>query len=149
MLSEPLDLHIETEGGTDGPLVVFVHGALDRGSSFRRVTELLHDECRTVRYDRRGYGRSVHAADAPVPFQGHADDLLRILDGRRAVVVGHSFGGVSVLAAALRAPELVAAVVLYEASMPWVPGWDDAHLRALLSSPGAEDASVRMMLGDR
>jgi pimeloyl-ACP methyl ester carboxylesterase len=145
----PAALHVEDEeGSADGPLVVFVHGVLDRGASFRRVTALLHDECRMVLYDRRGYARSVHAGEAPT-FEGHADDLLAILDGRRAVVVGHSFGGVSVLAAALRAPELFRAVVLYETGMAWAPGWDDTHLAPLLRSEDAAEQGLRMFFGDR
>ena len=80
-------------------------------------------------YDRRGYGVSAGAADGPVTTDGHITDLLDVLDGRRAVVVGHSFGGVTAMGAAARAPQSVAAVVLYETSVAWVPGWDDGVMR--------------------
>src|SRR5919112_549988 len=48
--------------GAPGPLVVLVHGSLDRCAAFARVVAAealagLH----TIRYDRRGYGRSIDA----------------------------------------------------------------------------------------
>lgn len=137
------------ERGDGGPLVVFVHGVLDQGRSFGRVAAVLTGECRMVWYDRRGYGASLRAPGAPVDIDGHVEDLLSVIDGRRAVVVGHSFGGVTVVGAALRAPELVAAAVLYETGMAWVPGWDDSHMRAVLGADDPAQAGVRMMFRER
>ena len=56
------------------PLVVLVHGAMDRSRSFRRVVDLLSD-LRVVTYDRRGYGDSIDAAPAS-GLQDHTTDLL-------------------------------------------------------------------------
>lgn len=136
-----------TESGTGDALVVFVHGVLDRGRSFERVAEVLAPDCRIVLYDRRGYGASIAAGDVPVGVDRHIADLVDVLDGRAAVVVGHSFGGVSAMGAAVRAPELVQALVLYETSMAWVPGWDDGVMKGVLASDDPEDAALRMMLG--
>jgi pimeloyl-ACP methyl ester carboxylesterase len=138
---------VETGAGTQR--VVFVHGVLDRGRSFDRVAALLTGECRMVWYDRRGYGESLNAAGAPVGVDGHIEDLLTVLDGRPAIVVGHSFGGVTVLGTALKAPDLVEGVVLYETGMAWIPGWDDRALRPLLWGAQPEADVVRLMLGDR
>jgi pimeloyl-ACP methyl ester carboxylesterase len=142
------DLEV-TETGDGDTLVVFVHGVLDRGRSFDRVAECLADECRMLTYDRRGYGSAVDAPGAPVDIDGHVDDLLDVLDGRNVVVVGHSFGGVTALGAALRAPELVDAVVLYETGLAWLPVWKDGILADWLWADDAESAVVRGMLGDR
>jgi pimeloyl-ACP methyl ester carboxylesterase len=141
-------LNVE-EHGRGERLVVFVHGVLDRGRSFRPVADLLEDECRMIWYDRRGYGSSLEAAGAPAGVDVHIDDLIDILDGRRAVVVGHSFGGVTVLGTAVAAPELVSAVVLYETGMAWIPGWDDTRMRTMLSTQDPGPEAVRMMLGER
>jgi pimeloyl-ACP methyl ester carboxylesterase len=137
------------DAGTGPHRVIFVHGVLDRGRSFDRVGGLLAAECRMTWYDRRGYGDSRHAAGAPVAIDGHIADLLRVLDDRPAVVVGHSFGGVTVLGAALEAPELMKAIVLYETGMAWIPGWDDRALGSVLWSDDPESGAVRLMLGDR
>ena len=121
-------LHVVEEGGATsggtqaGPLVVFVHGALDRGASFARTARRLRDEgVRTIRYDRRGYGRSLPLGTGDV--DDHVADLVQVLDGRPATVVGHSYGGVLALAAAQDEPSLVRSVLAYEAPMAWVPWW--------------------------
>jgi pimeloyl-ACP methyl ester carboxylesterase len=136
-----------TESGSGDVLVVFVHGVLDRGRSFDRVANALSSECRVLRYDRRGYGASSGAT--PVGVDEHVADLVTVLDGRRAVVVGHSFGGVPAMGAAVRAPELVAALVIYETSLAWVPGWDDEIMQGVFASHDPEGAALRVMLGDR
>src|SRR5258708_7392602 len=79
----------------------------------------------------------------------HVADLLTFLDGRLAVVVGHSFGGVTAMGAAVRAPGAVDALVLYETSMAWVPSFDDRVMQAVLSADDPDVAGLRMMLGDR
>ena len=47
-----------------GPLVVLVHGSLDRSASFARVVRRL-DDVHTVVYDRGGYHRSRQAGAHP------------------------------------------------------------------------------------
>lgn len=137
-------LEVVEEG--DGPLVAFLHGALDRGHTFTEVVALLAGEHRTLRYDRRGYGPPV---DDPPDVAGHADDLLAILDGRPAIVVGHSFGGVTGLVAATKAPELVRALVLYETPIAWAPTWDDTPMRRVLAEPDPGLAGLRLLWGER
>jgi len=142
------DLNV-TEVGVGEPLVVFVHGVLDRGRSFQRVAELLAPECHMLWYDRRGYGASADAPGVPVGVDAHVADLVALLDGRRAVVVGHSFGGVTAMGAAVRAPGSVAALVLYETGIAWAPGWDDRAVQGMLGADDPEEAGLRLMLRDR
>ncbi len=137
------------ESGEGDERVVFVHGVLDRGRSFRFVADELASECHMTWYDRRGYGDSLDAAAEAVGVDVHAQDLLGVLDGRPAVVVGHSFGGVTVLKAAISAPDLVRAVVIYETGMAWAPGWDDGHMQAMLWGEDPEGSGARMMFGSR
>ena len=106
----------------EGPLVVLVHGAMDRSGGMLRVRRILQSTCRVVRYDRRGYARSL-AAGPPASFSQQVDDLAAVLDGRPAVLAGHSFGGLVCLALAERRPELARAVLAYEAPMTWAPWW--------------------------
>ena len=143
------DLQV-VEVGSGDDLVVLVHGVLDRGRSFRRVAEHLAPDFRIVSYDRRGYGGAV--ADpraAPVDIDCHITDLLTILDGRRAIVAGHSFGGVAALGAAARAPQIVEGVMLWETSIAWAPGWDDTIMGAVFEDPDPEQAALRLMLAGR
>lgn len=137
---------------TDGvapPILVLVHGSMDRSAAFSRVAGHLRD-LHTVRYDRRGYGRSAGLGAATLGR--HADDLLEILDGRRAAVVGHSIGGVIALIAAERAPELIRAVGAYESPMPWAEWWPSRSAGgAARAEPDPESAAevfMRRMIGD-
>lgn len=119
-------LHVGRGGDPAGVPVVFVHGAMDRGAAFLRVTRLLPDVDWWV-YDRRGYGRSVTAMAAEL--DDHVDDLVALLElvrdrtRRTPVVAGHSLGGTIALAAAHRRPDLVAAVVSYESPITWAEWW--------------------------
>jgi pimeloyl-ACP methyl ester carboxylesterase len=135
------------EVGSGGRRVVFVHGVLDRGRSFNRVARALDGACRMEWYDRRGYGRSRELPGAPAAIDRHVDDLIAVLDGRPAVLVGHSFGGVAALGAAARCPELVDAVAVYETSIAWAPGWDADGMAAIYSAADPEGAALELMLG--
>jgi pimeloyl-ACP methyl ester carboxylesterase len=116
--------HLADDPGRPGPLVVLVHGSLDRAGSFARVTRRL-GEFHTVAYDRRGYHRSRAEGLVHDTIEGHVDDLLTVIDGRPSVVVGHSLGGIITLAAALRpdGPGPILAVAAYESPLPWLGPW--------------------------
>jgi pimeloyl-ACP methyl ester carboxylesterase len=116
--------HLPATGPTGSPLVVLVHGSLDRAASFTRVMRRL-DDLHTVAYDRRGYHRSRHALPLNTTLDGHIDDLVAVIDRRPSVVVGHSYGGDIALGAARRggAEAGILAVVAYEPPMPWLGAW--------------------------
>lgn len=149
--SEAMPWSDET-GRADGPLVVVVHGSMDRSSGMLRVARQLDDVARVVRYDRRGYGRS---APHPGPFtmDGQVADLLQVLADRPAVLVGHSYGGNVALALAARYPHLVRAVAVYESPLSWEPWWPGttAGAAAVAATQDPADAAerfMRRMIGD-
>lgn len=143
------DLHVvEHHREAPGPVVVLVHGSLDRGASFARVVRRLGDHP-VVTYDRRGYGRSRHDGAPPATFDGHVDDLLAVVAGRPAVVVGHSFGGDVALAAAVAAPTTVRSVGAYEPPLPWLAWWPRRGGTPLDEDPADVAARFfRRMVGD-
>ena len=104
----------------DGLLVVLVHGSMDRSGSWVKVVRELRD-VHTVRYDRRGYGRSL--ALGPGTLAQHVEDLFDVIADRPCVVAGHSYGAAIGLVAAQRRPDLVRGVVSYEGPMPWRDFW--------------------------
>jgi pimeloyl-ACP methyl ester carboxylesterase len=115
--------HLPDDPRVAGPLVVLVHGSLDRAGSFARVTRRLRD-LHTVAYDRHGYHRSRSDLPAHDSLDAHIDDLLAVVDGRPAVVVGHSYGGTLALGAALRPDGAhLLAVAAYEPPLPWLGDW--------------------------
>jgi pimeloyl-ACP methyl ester carboxylesterase len=125
--------------------VVFVHGSLDRSTAFVRAARALPDFS-VVRYDRRGYGKSLDLGPAPV-FDTQVRDLAWVVGDEPAIVAGHSLGGVVALTFASRHPDLVPAVVAYEAPMPWLTSWpsNTAGSVALADSGGEAEAAERFM----
>ena len=86
-----------------GPVVVFAHGGLGRGSTWLGVTSSLRDRFNCVMLDQRGHGASDWGGG---PRLGPAtDDLLFVIDqlGPIHALVGHSYGALVALEAARRA----------------------------------------------
>lgn len=137
----------------DSPLVVLVHGVLDSARSLEQLFDLL-PEFHVLTYDRRGFGRSQFPADGPRSLDAHADDLVAVLRGRPAVVVGHSMGGNVAICAARRHPELIRAASGYEVHAPWLPEWSAETQTSVLciaadtDPEGLGEASYRRILGD-
>ena len=142
---------VEHESTAGGDRVVLVHGSLDRSSAFLRVQRLL-DDLTVVRYDRRGYAKSIDMG-ASSTFEEQVDDLAEVVGGRPSVVAGHSLGGVIALAFAQRAPEVVRAVVSYESPRPWLPEWPSGTAGSAATASATEagvtaERFMRRMIGD-
>jgi pimeloyl-ACP methyl ester carboxylesterase len=147
------DLWSEEAGSPDRPLIVVIHGSMDRSAGMLKLSRRLDPDFRVLRYDRRGYGRSF-PHDGPFTMDAQVDDLVVLLAGRRAVLVGHSYGGDIALTAAEQHPELVAGVAVYETPLSWEPWWPGttAGAIAVAASGMPEEAAERFMrrlLGDR
>lgn len=133
--------------GPDTPLMVlFIHGSLDRSAGMARLTRLTQRRIRTVRFDRRGYGRQVSHA-GPFTVDENAKDVLEILDGMPSVLIGHSYGGNIALRVAELAPHLVRGVSTYETPLSWTDWWpNDSAGAAAVSANNPEMAAERFMI---
>jgi non-heme chloroperoxidase len=91
--SGPIDLYYEDHGS--GQPVVLIHGfPLSSTAWEKQIPGLLSAGCRTVAYDRRGFGKSSQPVTG-YDYDTFADDLNMImteLDLRDAILVGHSMG---------------------------------------------------------
>ncbi len=146
-------LWAEEAGNADDPLIVVIHGSMDRATGMLKLSRRLDADFRVLRYDRRGYGRSF-PHDGPFTMDVQVGDLVGLLAGRRAVLVGHSYGGDVALAAAERHPDLVAGVAVYETPLSWEPWWPGTTAGAIaVAAAGkpqeAAERFMRRMLGDR
>ena len=133
-------------GDPDAPLVVLVHGSMDRSAGMLRLSRRLDSRYCVARYDRRGYGRS-HPHDGPFDMSYQVADLLAVMAGRPAMVIGHSYGGNVALAAAARQPDLIVGVAIYESPLSWERWWPGttAGAAAVATQGDPADAAEQFM----
>jgi 3-oxoadipate enol-lactonase len=105
------DAKIYYEECGNGAAIVLLHDGLLHSVTWDSVWEPLCRKYHTVRYDRRGYGRS----DLPKSQFSPTEDLYALLEHvkiRKAIVVGNSSGGALALDFALAHPEMVEGLFL-------------------------------------
>lgn len=109
------------------PPIVFLHGIGGRATGWARVQRACAQAgYASLAWDMPGYGQSPFID--PYDFDGLADALALLLDARglqKAVLVGHSLGGMVALQMWARHPERVAALVLAASSPAFGHGSGD------------------------
>jgi pimeloyl-ACP methyl ester carboxylesterase len=106
-----IDLYYEIEG--KGDWLVFAHGGDGNHLCWWRQVAALSPHYRCLTYDARGFGLS--GGEAGDPASSAADDLQGLLDHigiERALLVGHSMGGLAVAGVAQKYPERARALVM-------------------------------------
>lgn len=100
-----------------GPALVFVHGSVSTHTDWMRVAKLLapHYTCYTI--DRRGRAHSG-PGHSPYSLEREYEDIAAVINqaGPIAALIGHSYGAICTLGAALRNP--VPRLVVYEPPLP-------------------------------
>jgi pimeloyl-ACP methyl ester carboxylesterase len=110
-------LHVEVDGNPDAPLtVVFAHGFCLAMDAFHFQRRELGDAARLVFYDQRSHGASQPSERDRCTIDQLGADLHAVLQAvvpaGPVVLVGHSMGGMSILAMADRRPDLFGARVV-------------------------------------
>lgn len=104
-------LHVVDAGERSDPAIVLVHaGVAELAAWDDCVPGLVAAGYRVVRFDQRGYGRTVTEA---VPYAGH-EDVIAVLDAlgiEHAALVGNSMGGAVSFDTAIAFPDRIVAVV--------------------------------------
>ncbi|MEO7760775.1 MAG: alpha/beta fold hydrolase [Casimicrobiaceae bacterium] len=115
MTSDPVPAWIERGKQTTRPPIVMLHGIGGGKMQWAAQVELLTDAgWRAIAWDMPGYGESAMPG-AEYTFSALAAGLRRLLDAlaiERAIVVGHSMGGMVALEAYAQFPERFAGLVL-------------------------------------
>ena len=99
--------------------IICIHGGLDRGASFGRLSRRL-ENFDLIAYDRRGYQSS--RGISPLGLEMHIEDLVKIAQAQTGPVIlfGHSYGGVIAQGVAIKHPDFIDLVLTYESPAPWV-----------------------------
>jgi len=96
------------------PPFLCLHGLLDTLEIWNPIADALAQRSRVILVDQRGHGGS-EAPPGPVRREDMASDVVAVLDEcevERAILLGHSMGGVVAMTTALRHPERIAGLVL-------------------------------------
>jgi pimeloyl-ACP methyl ester carboxylesterase len=152
-------LAVREVGPADAPVtVVFAHGFCMGMASFHfqrvRLAQQWGEQVRMVFYDQRGHGRSGEAPPSSYTISQLGDDLqtvLQVMAPRGPVVlVGHSMGGMTILAHARRHPErygksIVGVALISSAA----EGLAKSPLGEVLQNPALEAARVAVRRAPR
>ncbi|MFC8895692.1 alpha/beta fold hydrolase [Streptomyces cinereoruber] len=100
-------IHVEVYGPEGAPAVVLAHGWTCSVAFWAEQIRALATDHRVIAYDQRGHGRSPDPGPGGYSTTALADDLEAVLSatlatGERAVLAGHSMGGMTIMAAAER-----------------------------------------------
>jgi pimeloyl-ACP methyl ester carboxylesterase len=104
-----------------GPAVVLVHGSVSTHTDWMPVARLLADQFTCFAMDRRGRAKSDEGV-GPYSIEREYEDIAAMLaaaqseTGSDAALIGHSYGAICALGAAMRQP--VPRLVLYEPPLP-------------------------------
>jgi pimeloyl-ACP methyl ester carboxylesterase len=139
MTTDGVTLHVEVDGDVNAPLtIVFAHGFTLNMDSFHFQRRDLGDLAKLVFYDARSHGASGRSAPENATIDRLGGDLYAVLQAVAptgpVVLVGHSMGGMTILALADAHPELfgdrVVGVALLSTStgelaktVVGLPGW--------------------------
>jgi 3-oxoadipate enol-lactonase len=138
-----------------GSPVVLVHAGIADARMWDPLTPALSADHRVIRYDLRGYGRSL----LPAGDFSHVDDLATVVTAlaeEPVHLVGASLGGRVALDLALARPDLVRSLALlgavvsgFEPDTEPPPGWDDVVAADRADDlDSLADAEARMWLAD-
>ncbi|MDQ1629198.1 MAG: hypothetical protein QOI54_2942 [Actinomycetota bacterium] len=126
--SDGVALHVEVdEAGDPAPVtVIFSHGlALDQGSWHYQRRDL-GDVGRLVFWDQRGHGRSGRGDPDHATIDQLGRDLHAVLEASAptgpVVLIGHSMGGMTIMALAEQHPELFGGRIIGVALVATSPG---------------------------
>lgn len=105
-------LMAQVSGPPDGAHLLLIHGMALGQEVWHYQRLALQDRYRVISFDLRGHGASGRGADGDYSAGALADDVVAVLQhvvppDRRLVAVGHSLGGMSLLAALRHHPQVM------------------------------------------
>ena len=115
-----VNIYYEDHGPKDGPTVILTPGGRVDREGLRPIGALLSAKCRVILHDRRNCGKSDVVIGGHLSEQHHwaeeMAELLVQLDAAPAYAVGGSAGSRTSLTLAVRRPEVVKGVFIWEVS---------------------------------
>jgi pimeloyl-ACP methyl ester carboxylesterase len=137
--------HVALDGDETRPVLALVNMASHNLTCWEPVLDGLLEKFRVLRFDVRGTGKSGWGEPDEFTFSQYADDLAGIMDAlgiQKAFVVGVAYGARTAARFALRHPERLTALGLFDVAL--TPPVEQSGQRAL----GAEARRMLVEAGE-
>ncbi|MGH8532127.1 MAG: alpha/beta fold hydrolase [Gammaproteobacteria bacterium] len=124
-ITSPGGVTVSYENYGNGPPLVLVHGAFsDHKTNWQFVKPLFEKQFTVYAMARRGRGETDTTEGHSL--EDESRDVIAVIQsvGEPVCLLGHSYGAQAALAAAVKVPDSVRKLVLYEAAWPRVVGKD-------------------------
>ena len=131
------DMHVVEDGRPGAPGLLLIHGTAASTAWWDPVIPQLAGDCRVIRVDMAGHGRSsAPAGGYDIPAQARrAGAVLDRLGAGQVTVIGHSTGGYVATGLAGQRPGLVSALALIDTAPDLDAVMDQGLLGRLLLAP--------------
>ena len=142
---EGVPIRVLQEGS--GPDVLLIHGSPGSLEDWEPIRRALKRHARVTSFDRPDNGYS--GATGEYSLEHNADFALAVVEAMKlddVTVVGHSYGGSTALAMAVRAPERVRSWVILD-SATYTPSREVTPLLRILTLPGLGTGFARLLGG--
>ncbi|PWD99840.1 alpha/beta fold hydrolase [Marinilabilia rubra] len=103
------------EKGQGNRTIIIVHGLYGASDNWLSVARELENDFRVIMVDQRNHGKSPHSEEHT--YKTMADDLNQLMDKlnlEKAIMIGHSMGGKTVMRFCLEHPEKVEKMIVVD-----------------------------------
>ena len=154
LADDGVPLHVEINGPDDAPVtIIFSHGYALSQNVWHYQRRDLAGSARCVFWDQRGHGQSGECSQESCTIPQLGEDLHAVLQAAApgetpVVLVGHSMGGMTIMAFARQHPELFGTKVIGAALISSVAGGVDPTIWIPVAlRPLARQAAAPMLRG--
>ena len=117
--SNGIRIHYWRTGGTGKPVMIMAHGITDYGLSWSSLAEKFQDDYDIIMYDARGHGFS-EKPESRYSLTDHVEDLvglIKALNIKKPILVGHSMGSWTVALAGATHPDLPRVIIMEDPAL--------------------------------
>jgi len=120
VMSNGIRIHYWRTGGQGKPVMIMAHGITDYGLNWASLAAKFESDYDIIMYDARGHGFS-EKPEGPYSLDAHVEDLvglIKVLEIKKPILVGHSMGCSTVASAGAAYPDLPAAIIMEDPVFP-------------------------------
>lgn len=140
--SDSVELYVKLQG--EGTPCLFIHGGPGQGSNYWEVLagEVGEQKFKMVYLDQRGCGRSTSPIDTNYSIDRMIQDFEEVrqaLGFDKWMIMGHSFGGILQTYYAIKYPEKVKGIMMFNCTLNMKESLEKSYIPAVVDFFGIQD----------